>query len=106
MWTYVILIWGGLFGEIHRNIAKMTDKMTSEQSKTLKLFRSGTTCCEHMRPLSPSDWETDAKELMGGGNFFRLKMQNGQTVRRDVKGWTKQEMKEDQLVRTLQSRCR
>ena len=64
--------------------------------------------CEYNGQFTANDYETDTEELMEGVNLLqagKMKMNHMlKTVRRNFEGWTKRDVNEAQLARTLQSR--
>ena len=100
-----------LFGEIRReNIAEKQTEILMEHfgSPQRHYSDSDESFCDYVGKLTADDWITDTEDNMEGVNLFQSgKQKMGKmlkTVRRNFEGWTKRDIKEATLARTLQSR--
>ena len=82
--------------------------MLVEHFGTPQRYHGDASFCEYVGNLTADDWVTDTEDNVGGVNLFqsgKKKMGNMlKTVRRNFEGWTKKDIKEASLARTLQSR--
>ena len=97
------------FGELRKEyLASRPQQESVSEWDPPRPYHGDASFCEYNGQFTASDFETDTEELMEGVNLLQAgKVKVGKmlkTVRRNFEGWTKRDISEAHLARTLQSR--